>query len=135
MTALFLDASVLIARADTEDPEHDASRLLLAADTSIATLDLAFYEVTNVAVRWHDPAAARSLRTWVAAIARDGELMRIDETLVAAAADLAQEHGLSAYDAAYVAGAAAVGAPLVSCDVRDLVRPGHALSPTQALAT
>ena len=135
MTVWFADASVLLARADSDDAEHEASRSLLSGAASIATLDLAYYEVTNVALRaWADPVAARSLRGLVSALAQDGGLVRVDEALAAAAAGLADQHGLSAYDAAYVAGAAVSGARLVSCDVRDLVRPGLALTPTQALA-
>ena len=135
MTLWFADASVLLARADTDDHEHDATRTLLAGTASIATLDLAFYEVTDVALRaWRDPMAARSLRGLVSALADDGGLVRVDESLAAAAAALAVQHGLSAYDAAYVAGAAAARARLISCDVRDLVGPGLAVTPTQAVA-
>lgn len=135
MSVWFADASVLLARADTEDREHQATITLLAGTASIATLDLAYYEVTNVAVRaWDDPAAARSLRGLVSALGGDGGLVRVDEALAAAAAGLAEQHGLSAYDAAYVAGAASVGARLVSCDMRDLVAPGLAVTPTVAVA-
>lgn len=136
MSAWFADASVLLARADTDDREHDAARTLLGGAMSIGTLDLAYYEVTNVAVRaWTDPAAARSLRELVSALAEDGGLVRIDEALAAAAASLADEHDLSTYDAAYVAGARSAGARLVSCDLRDLVRPGLAVTPTQAVGS
>lgn len=135
MTAWFADASVVIAGADADDREHDAARALLSGTASISTLDLAFYEVTNVAVRaWRDPSEAPRLRAAVAAIAREDGLIRIDEALAAAAAELAHEHDLSAYDAAYVAGAAVAGARLVSCDVRDLVGPGLAVTPSQAVA-
>jgi predicted nucleic acid-binding protein len=85
---IFLDASVLLAAEDTDDREHPAAlRLLRGGD--LATLDLAFYETTNVA-------------------------------------HLAAEHNLSAYDAAYVAGAQRLAADLASCDRRDLVSDGHA---------
>jgi predicted nucleic acid-binding protein len=134
LTLWFADASVLLARADVDDPEHDATRTLLAGTAPIATLDLAFYEVTNVALRaWHDRVAARSLRELVSALGDDGGLVRVDESLAAAAAGLADQHGLSAYDAAYVAGAAAAGARLVSCDRRDLVDPGLAVTPSRAV--
>lgn len=49
-------------------------------------------------------------------------------------ARLAIEHELSAYDAAYVAGAAETGARLVRCDVRDLVSRGLAIVPVEAVA-
>ena len=96
----------------------------------MATLDLAYYEVTNVAIRrWGDSQAATRLRGVVAAIEEDGGLIRANESLLGAAADLASTHGLSGYDAAYVAAASAAGARLVSCDVRHLVSVGFAVSP------
>ena len=135
MTAWFADASALLAGSDPDDREHKAARSLLEGGAAILTLDLAYYEVMNVALRsWRNPAAARRLRGFVTAIAEDGGLIRIDDTLAAAAAELAERHGLSAHDATYVAAAAATGARLVSCDVRDLVGPGLALTPSQAVA-
>lgn len=134
MTTWLADASVLLAREDAEDAHHLPARTLLGAADPIATLDLAFYEVTNVAVRaWGDLGAARRLRGLVAALAEDGGLVRADEALAAAAADIAERDGLSGYDAAYVAAAVATGARLVSCDVGDLVSRGLAVTPEQAL--
>ncbi len=133
MTIWFADVSVLLAREDADDDQHDAARRLLSDRAPWATLDLAFYEVSNVAVRaWHDPGAARRLRGLVDALADDGGLVRVDETLIAEASDLAEREGLSVYDAAYVAAARAVGARLVSCDVRDLVSRDLAVTPGQA---
>jgi len=133
MTSWLADSSVLLAREDVDDEHHHHARLLLERPEPIATLDLAYYEVTNVAARaWKDVAAARRLRGVVAALAADGGLVRADEALIAAAADLATAHTLSVYDAAYVAAAAAIGARLVSCDIRDLVSGGLALSPEEA---
>jgi predicted nucleic acid-binding protein len=135
MTGWLVDSSVLLAREDVDDPHHDEARRLLEGVGPIATLDLAYYEVTNVAIRaWSDRAAAARLRGLVAALETDGGLVRADESLLAAAAEVASTHGLSGYDAAYVAAAAAVGARLVSCDVRDLVSVGLATSPASALA-
>lgn len=124
------DASVLIAREDVADGLHDEARALLEGVEPVATLDLAYYEVTNVAVRaWGDLGAAARLRGYVAALAADGGVVRADEVLISEAAAVAAEHGLSAYDAAYVAAAVKIGAKLVSCDIRDLVSAGLALSP------
>lgn len=128
------DASVLLAREDLDDAHHADACALLEGPGPVATLDLAYYEVTNVAVRaWADAAAATRLRGLVAALADDGGLVRADEVLVSRAAELASRHRLSAYDAAYVAAASAIGARLVSCDVRDLVSAGLAVSPAAAL--
>jgi len=126
MSIWFADASVLLAREDAEDDQHDAARCLLSGQATLATLDLAFYEVSNVAVRaWRDHEAAHRLRGLVDALADDGGLYRVDETLV-------ERETLSIYDAAYVAGASAAGARLVSCDLRDLVSRDLAVTPQQA---
>lgn len=135
MSGWFADASVLLAGVDRRDPEHEAAAAMLAGPVSLATIDLAFYEVTNVALRaWRSPELAVVLRRIVVAIGQDGGLVRVDEELIANAAGIAEEHGLSAYDAAYVSGSTVSGAQLVSCDVRDLVAPGLAITPAQALA-
>ncbi len=133
MTFWFVDASVLLAREDADDEQHEAACQLLSGDTPLATLDLAFYEVGNVAVRaWRDIQAAGRLRGLVEAIAADGGLVRVDEALFADAVRAADTEGLSVYDAGYVAGAARVGAALVSCDIRDLVSRNLAVTPQQA---
>ena len=133
MTVWFVDASVLLAREDADDDQHEAARQLLAGDATLATLDLAFYEVGNVAVRaWRDGQAAGRLQGLVDAIAADGGLVRVDEALIAHAVRIAETEGLSVYDAGYVAGAARAGAQLVSCDLRDLVSRDLAVTPRQA---
>ena len=135
MSGWFADASVLLAGVDERDPQHEAAASILAGPVSVATVDLAFYEVTNVALRaWRSPELAAVLRRIVVAIGQDGGLVRVDEQLIANAAGIAVRHGLSAYDAAYVSAAAVTGAQLVSCDLRDLVVPGLAVTPSQALA-
>lgn len=133
MTLWFVDASVFLACEDADDANHaDARRLLTGADP-VATLDLALYEVTNVAIAaWKDPAAARRLRSLVAAVEGDGGMLRIDQTLAEEAATIALAQGVSAYDAAYAAAAAAAGGELVSCDVRDLVARRLARLPADA---
>ena len=135
MTIWLLDASVLLACEDADDAHHAAAQQLLTGPDSLATLDLALYEVTNVAVSaWKDHSAARRLCGLIGAVAGDGGMIRAEPSLLEAAAELALTHGLSAYDAAYVAAAAAAGARLVSCDVRDLVSRGLAELPGDAVA-
>lgn len=117
-----LDASVLLASEDIGDEHHEPVVRLLRGEDPLATLDLAFYEVANVASRvWRDRNAAARLRERVVALADDGGLLRADAALLENAEDIADEHGISIYDAAYVAGARRWEAGLVSCDVRDLV--------------
>ncbi|MGH3472393.1 MAG: PIN domain-containing protein [Nocardioidaceae bacterium] len=125
-----MDASVLLASEDADDGNHASARQLLTGTDPIATLDLAFYEVTNVAVRaWRDHSAAHRLRLRVSAVADEGGLVRVEASLLARAESVAEEHAISVYDAAYVAAARLWGAQLVSCDLRDLVSAGLALLP------
>lgn len=133
MNLWLLDASILLASEDPDDEHHDGSRRLLTGSDPLATLDLAFYEVTNVAVRsWRDQRAARRLRNRVTAVADDAGLVRVDARLLEDAAAIADENGISVYDAAYVAAARAISGQLVSCDVRDLVSRNLAVLPRQA---
>lgn len=128
-----MDASVLLASEDADDENHQDARRLLAGGELVTTLDLAFYEVTNVAVRaWRDHSAAHRLRERVAALADDGGLVRAESLLLAIAAALAEEHGISVYDAAYVAASRETESQLVSCDVRDLVSRRLARLPRDA---
>jgi predicted nucleic acid-binding protein len=130
----FLDASILLAAEDLDDAHHDASVALLKTG-ALSTLDLAIYEITNVAeLRWRDRAASLRLRERVWAIAELGILVRVDQPLADRAAELARHHDLSAYDAAYVAGAERLGVPLASCDQRDLISRGLARAPADLLS-
>lgn len=132
---IFLDASVLLAAEDSDDEQHQASLALLRTG-ALATLDLALYETTNVAIiRWQDQAAAARLRQRIWTIAELGTLIRIDPLLGDDIAQLAQEHGLSSYDAAYVAGSRRLGIPMASCDHHDLVSARLAQLPSTLTGT
>lgn len=121
---------MLLAAEDRDDDQHEAAIRLLRTG-SLATLELAGYEVTNVAeFRWRDPSAGERLRQRVWAIAELGVLVRLDPELELRTAEIARQHDLSAYDAAYVAGAERVGLQLASCDRRDLVSRGLATLPS-----
>lgn len=131
---IFVDASVLLAAEDLDDPNHRAASALLRGG-ALATLDLAAYEVANVAeARWRDREAGRRLRERVWAIAELGSLVRVDRPLAERAAALCRLHALSAYDAAYVAGAERLRIPFASCDERDLVSRGLAVRPAALAA-
>lgn len=135
--ALLLDASVWLAALDSDDRQHSAARQLLESagkgSTTLAALDLTLYEVANVAVvRWNSEAEAERLVDLVTA-ACPTTLERVDDTLLRAASALAARHRLTVYDGAYVAAAHREGWTLVSGDLRDLVDPGLAISPTAAL--
>lgn len=131
MGTLFLDASVILAAFDSDDQLHEAAKIILAnPEVTLATLDLARYEVANVAVRaWRDPGQVSSLLEAIDRIADDGGITPCTTTLLARAAELAEEHTISVYHAAYVAAASQAGATLVSCDTRDFLNKGLASSP------
>lgn len=128
-----LDASVWLAALDRDDTHHASARRLLAAAASgpltAAALDLTLYEVANVAVvRWRSRADAETLVRLVHATCPD-TLERADPELLERSAAIAAEHGISVYDAAYVAAARRRAWTLVSGDVADLVAPGLAVAP------
>jgi len=133
---LLLDASVLLAAFDPEDDHHEPARGLLEdEETTLATLDLARYEVANVAVRaWRSPDSVSQLLAAVDRLADDGGVLTSTGTLLARAAEVAEHHTISVYDAAYAAAADEGGHSLVSCDERDLVSKGLAVPPASAHA-
>lgn len=122
---------MILAAFDRDDALHKPARALLSESAvTLATLDLVRYEVTNVAIRaWRAPKLVSPLLEAIERISNDGGVLLSTHALLVSAAQLAEEHTLSAYDAAYVAAAAQTGATLVSCDVRDLVGKGLAQSP------
>jgi predicted nucleic acid-binding protein len=134
VTTLLLDASVLLAAFDPEDNYHEPARGLLEDDgVSLATLDLARYEITNVAVRaWRAPRSVAPLLAAVERLANYGGVLLSTDTLLTRAAEIAERHTISVYDAAYAAAADEGGHRLVSCDERDLVSKDLAALPATA---
>jgi predicted nucleic acid-binding protein len=132
VTTLLLDASVLLAAFDPEDDHHAPARALLEDEAAtLATLDLARYEVSNVAVRaWRAPESVAPLLAAVERLADDGGVISSTNTLLARAAEIAERYTISVYDAAYAAATDEGGHHLVSCDERDLVSKGLAVLPT-----
>jgi len=134
VTTLLLDASVLLAAFDPEDDHHEPARALLEnEEASLATLDLARYEVTNVAVRaWRAPESVAPLLAAIEKLAEDGGILPSTGALLTRAAEIAEIQTISVYDAAYVAAAGDAGHRLVSCDERDLVSKNLAELPAMA---
>ncbi len=131
--ALLLDASVWVASKDSSDRFLDPARqLVLDPARNLAALDLTLYETANVVgARWGRPGVAKELSRTI--IARCGEhLLPVDAALLDSALEVAAEHGLTAYDAAYVAAARRHGWTLVSADIADLVSKGLAVAPDAA---
>ncbi|MGN6256779.1 MAG: type II toxin-antitoxin system VapC family toxin [Solirubrobacterales bacterium] len=128
-----LDANVWVAAGSEVGPSHAAAGRLVRSGMRLAALDLTLYEVANViAKRYRDPEEAQRI---VQAIARTcgNDLLRVDRELIVEAVDVVAEHGLTSYDAAYVAAARRYGWQLVSLDVRDLVSKGLAVTPDAAV--
>jgi predicted nucleic acid-binding protein len=134
---LLLDTSVLIAWFHAEGEQHvEQARALqrahLKGDLRVHVLDLAIYEVGNVlvrALRW--PAAQVADQIDDLAIIC-GSPITLTPTWARQAAQLAEEHALSFYDAAWAAVARDLDVPLVSAD-RELLRAGLAVSPPQVV--
>lgn len=128
-----LDASVWVAAKDGRDRYFEAARPLVLDPTyAVGALDLTFYEVANGlgARRGHHVAAAELCRT-IAERCPD-TILSIDARLIESALEVAAEHGLTAYDAAYVAAARRYDWTLVSADIADLVSKGLAVAPDAA---
>ena len=131
---LLVDASVWGNLAEPGARFHRESRdFLIDSGATLAALDLTLYEVANaVGVKMGQPKRARWLSELVEVRCAD-RLLRIDHGLVASAVEVASEHALTAYDAAYVAAARRNGWQLVSLDMRDLVSRGLAVTPDAAV--
>ena len=134
MSALLLDASAILAAFDPDDRHHEAAAALLADDSvTLVTLDLARYEVANVAVRaWNAPEAVAPLLAAIERVADDGGVIASTNALLTRAVELAERHTISVYDAAYVAAVGEAERELVSCDARDLVSKGLAVLPSRS---
>ena len=137
MKRILLDSSVWAAFFDSADRHHaDTKRLLetTARGQRFAALDLTLYELSNVAITtWGSSADAMLLLSLVQHTCPEA-IVRMDERLYELTVELAEQHRLTAYDAAYVAAARLNDWTLVSGDHRDLVTPGHAIDPGAALA-
>jgi predicted nucleic acid-binding protein len=130
---LLVDASVWVGASDPTDRFHEGSAaLVLDLESPVAALDLTLYEVANaVGVRRELPDDARHLSRLIVKRCQD-RLVSVDTELVESSVELAAEHGLSAYDASYVAAAERFGWTLVSTDIADLVSKGLAVTPDAA---
>lgn len=128
-----VDASVWVAIADPADRYHrEAQTLVAEVEQPLAALDLTFYEVANVmGPKKGQPAAGRALLKLIEKRCR-GNLCAADLDLIESALGIAAEHGLTAYDAAYVAAARRHGWTLVSADIADLISKGLAVAPDAA---
>ncbi len=132
-TELFLlDASVWVAAGIAANPSHGSAAALARGGAPVAALDLTLFEVINAVARgYRQPDQAQRIARAILRTCGE-DLVRVDGTLGEETAELVREHGLTAYDAAYVAAARRNGWQLVSLDVRDLVSKGLAVMPEAA---
>lgn len=129
---LLVDASVWVAAGEVDDRFHrEANAIVLDVETPVAALDLTLYEIANVGARENQSEGAHQVLQALAK--RCGEnVVAVDTDLMASAMEIAAEHDLTAYDAAYVAAARRNGWTLVSADIADLVSKGLAVAPDAA---
>lgn len=128
-----VDASVWVATADPSDRFHDAARALVAdVEQPLAALDLTLYEAANaLGCKRGRPEEGRALTRLILQRCRE-HVVAIEANLIESALEIAAEHGLTAYDAAYVAAARRHDWTLVSADIADLVSKGLAVAPDAA---
>lgn len=130
---LLIDASVWVAASEEEDRFHRvAGELVLDLQKPARAMDLTLYEIANaIGVKGQKPRKA----AYMLEILRErceGSVLAVDAGLMASAMEVAAEHDLTAYDAAYVAAARLNGWILVSIDIADLVSKGLAVPPDLA---
>lgn len=131
---LLVDASVWVSLVEHESPHREAAvRLIRGQAPSLSALDLTLYEVANaIGVKQGDAREASRVNRLLLKCCRD-RVLRVEAELVNSALQIATEHGLSIYDAAYVAAARRSDMTLVSADIRDLVSKGLAVTPDAAV--
>jgi predicted nucleic acid-binding protein len=130
---LLLDSGVWIASRLPDDRfNRSAFELVLETDLPAAVLDLTLYEIANVVGSRRGDLQMLG-RIFRSVERRCSSIVRVDAHLAEVTAGVAVEHGLSAYDAAYVAIAGRYDWTLVSTDIRDLVSKGLAITPDAAV--
>jgi predicted nucleic acid-binding protein len=128
-----VDASVWVSLAERGSPHREAAMSLIREQgPNLSALDLTLYEVANaIGVKQGDANEASRVNRLLLRCCRD-RLFEADAELVDAALQIAAEHALTAYDAAYVAAARRHGLTLISADIRDLVSKQLAVTPDAA---
>lgn len=130
---LLVDASVWVSLVERDSPYREAAAgLVREQGPSLSALDLTLYEVANaIGVKQGDANEASRVTRLLLRCCRD-RVLPVDAELVDSALQVAAEHGVTIYDAAYVAAARRHGMTLVSADIRDLVSKRLAVTPDAA---
>jgi predicted nucleic acid-binding protein len=129
-----LDATIWHESKDSDAPHHSVCRELVVDPAySVAALDLTMYEVSN-SLGARDGRAAEAVDVCRLIAGRCGPaIVAVGPMLMRSALSIALDHGVTAYDAAYVAAARREDWTLVSLDIRDLVSRGLAITPDAAV--
>jgi predicted nucleic acid-binding protein len=131
---LLLDASVWVAAETPEERSAVSAReLVVDADRRTAALDLTLYEVANAIGVKRGEVVEAVAACYSIELRCGGHLVRIDAELLERIVEIADQYGLTSYDAAYVAVARHHGWQLVSTDIEDLVSKGLAITPDAAV--
>jgi predicted nucleic acid-binding protein len=129
-----LDATIWHESRDADSPYLEACRALVV-DTAypVAALFLTLHEVSN-SLGARDGRASEAVDMCRLITGRCGPaIVSPDPMLMRKAISIAHEHGISAYDASYVAAAWREDWTLVSLDIKDLVSKGLAITPDAAV--
>jgi predicted nucleic acid-binding protein len=128
-----VDASVWVSLVEVGSPHREpAMSLIRKQGPGLSALDLTLYEVANaIGVKQGNVNEASRVNRLLLRCCRD-RVLEVELELVESALQIAAEHGLTAYDGAYVAAARRYGLTLVSADVRDLVSKQLAVTPDAA---
>ncbi len=131
---LLLDAGVWHDSRNSDSEYHDACRALVVdPDYSVAALHLTMYEIMN-SLGARDGRSSEAIDMCNLITGRCGHaIVAPDPMLMRSALAIAGEHGLTAYDASYVAAARRESWTLVSLDIKDLVSKGLAVTPDAAV--
>lgn len=132
------DANIALKWFHEQDEQNvEAARELLsyhrARRVVLHVLDLTYYEVGNALMRGRARANAEQTAIVLRALREICLTITPDDDDLALAAELAAEHGLSVYDAAYAAAARRRDAPLVTLD-QQLLDAGLGVDPDQLIA-
>jgi predicted nucleic acid-binding protein len=118
---IVLDASVGVAIIRSEAPGAEAANVVArhrSAGGRLIAPDLFWLELTNVLPRRYQASPEQVVAELMAIDGLEIESIRIDRPLLLFALDLQHRHGLSAYDAVYLALAEAENARLLTLDAR-----------------
>jgi predicted nucleic acid-binding protein len=129
-----LDATIWHESRDADSQYLEACRALVVDPAyPVAALSLTLHEVAN-SLGARDGRAAEATDMCRLITGRcGGAIVAPDPMLMRSAISIALEHGISRYDASYVAAARREGWTLVSLDLKDLVSKGLAITPDAAV--